>query len=226
MAKIKVHKKTTEADEILEVADFFKKNQNLIIALLIIVAAIIVGRNWYKSSLEEAQMASFDRLYEVEQLYNDKNYDEVIARGSEFEEKFDGMTAGGQIALLVARSYIETDKKDEALEYLKSNNASYNGIEIVKYSFDHILAGLYFDKWYKTKDAKDAEKAIAHYKKAAKAAGGAYEYENIYLAAAVYSELGEKAKAKELLKPVYDTRDEAGNSIITEDIRRLYEELD
>ncbi len=198
------YKRHTENEEMAKTFDYLQKNKNLIYTIIASIAVIIILANWYSSNEAKTKVIASDKLYAVNKAFNDKDYAKVIEIGPDYLEKYSGYGPAGDIMIITSQAYIKEGKVDEALSLLEDNMGSNTIYGPTEFAANSILAGLYIDKWFDSKDTKFAETAGKHYHKAALADNGYHKDKSLYLAADSYSKAGNIAKAKELLKPLYE----------------------
>ncbi|NOR45215.1 MAG: hypothetical protein GQ534_06465 [Candidatus Delongbacteria bacterium] len=218
-------KRHAENEEMEKTFDFLQKNKNMIFTLIASIAVIIILVNLYKSNEVKTKVIASDKLYEVNKAFQDKEYAKVIELGPNYLEKYSGYGAAGDIMIITAQAFIREGKTDEAISLLEKNMGSNTVHGPTEFAANNILGGLYMDKWFETKDSKLAEKAGKYYNNAAIADNGFHKNKGLYLAANSYSKAGNTAKAKELLKPLYEN-DKDVDYQLKQKIKFLYEGLD
>lgn len=216
-------KRHAENEEMEKTFDFLQKNKNMIFAIIASIAVIVILVNFYNSNIAKTKLIASDKLYEVNEAYQNKDYAKVIELGPNYIEKYSGYGAAGDIMVITAQSYIKEGKVDEALSLLENNMGSNSIYGPVKFAANNILGGLYIDKWSETKNSEFAEKAGKYYSSAAIADDGFHKDKNLYLAADSYTKAGNTNKAKELLKPLYESKDV--DYQLKQKIKFLYEGL-
>ena len=218
-------KRHAENEEMEKTFDFLQKNKNMIFTLIASVAVIIILVNLYKSNEAKTKVIASDKLYEVNKAYQDKEYAKVIELGPNYLETYSGYGAAGDIMIITAQAFIKEGQMDEAISLLEKNMRSNTVYGATKFSVNNILGGLYIDKWFETKDSNLAEKSGKYYSNAAIADNGFHKDKSLYLAANSYVKAGNSAKAKELLKPLYEN-DKDIDYQLKQKIAFLYEGLD
>ena len=217
-------KRKHENEEMEKTYDFLQKNKNLIFTLIASIAVIIIVFNFYRSNEAKTKVIASDKLFEVNKAYQDKDYAKVTKIGPNYIEKYSGYGSAGDILVLTAQSLIKEDKTEEAVTLLENDLGSYSNFGPIEFAINNILGGLYIDKWFKIKDIKFAEKAGKYYNNAAIADNGFHKDNNLYMAADAYSKAGNIAKAKELLKPLYENSKDVDYQL-KQKITFLYEGL-
>ncbi|MBN2858417.1 MAG: tetratricopeptide repeat protein [Candidatus Delongbacteria bacterium] len=213
-----------DKEEMMVAYDFFKKNMNKIIGTLIVIAALIVGYNLYRSSYESNKVLAAEKMYEISKAYQTYDNDTVISKGEEYIDKFSGYDSTGDIVIFVARAYIRKDNTDQAISILEKNmNTSKNST--FKFSVFNILGGLYMDKWIMEKNPALAEKAGEYYLKAAYSDRGLQKDRTLYNAGNSFVQAGKTDKAKDTLKPLYENSAELEYQL-REKVKYLYENID
>lgn len=213
-----------DKEEMMVAYDFFKKNMNKIAGGLILIAALIVGYNLYKSSYESNKVLAAEKMYDISKAYQTNDNETVISKGEEYIDKFSGYDSTGDIVVFVARAHIRQNNTDQAIKVLEDNmNTSDNST--FRFSVFNILGGLYMDKWLMEKNAALAEKAGEYYLKAAYSDRGLQKERTLYHAGNSFAQAGNLQKARETLKPLYE------NSIdleyqLREKVKYLYENID
>lgn len=213
-----------DKEEMMVAYDFFKKNMNKIVGVLILIAVLIIGYNLYKSNYESGKVTAAEKMYEISKAYQAYENDTVISKGEEYIDKFSGYDSTGDIVIFVARAYIRQNNTDQAISVLEKNmNTSKN--TTFKFSVFNILGGLYMDKWIMEKNPALAEKAGEYYLKAAYSDRGLQKDRTLYNAGNSFVQAGKVEKARETLKPLYENSRDLEYQL-REKVRYLYENLD
>jgi predicted negative regulator of RcsB-dependent stress response len=218
------YKRKPDNEEMMVTYEFLKNNRNLIVGILVGIALVIIGFNFYNSSYEKSKITAADKLFEISKDFGDNKDDDVISKGLEYVDKYSGLDPAGDILILVARSYIRQNRTDEAIKILESNkNVSSN--KTFKFAMYNILGGLYMDKWMTDKNPDLAEKAGDHYMKAAFEDRELHLDRTLYYAGNSYIQAGKNDKAKKALKPLYDRYRDLEYKL-KEQVKFLYEQID
>ncbi len=205
MAGLKKMNKTGIQDEDMsKVYEFFNKNKNLIFGVIIIIALSIVGYNYMESNQLKQEKLAAEALFTLKNDFADKKYEEVITAGLEKSKEFSSNKEAGDILLYVAKSYIQTDKKEFALKTLQDCVKSYGSDDLIGYNCNYIMAGLYIDQWLEKRDNSLALLAASLYEKAGNSNNKIFKDLCDYLAADSYAKVGENDKAKKLIQPLFD----------------------
>ncbi|MDA3886275.1 MAG: tetratricopeptide repeat protein [Candidatus Delongbacteria bacterium] len=218
-------KRKAENEEMGKTFDFLQKNKNMIYTLIASIAVIVIVVNFYQSNVAKTKIIASDKLYEVNNAFQEKEYAKVIELGPNYIEKYSGYGAAGDIMVITAQAFVREGKTDEAISLLEKNMGSNSVHGPIEFAANNILGGLYIDKWFETNDSKLAEKAGKYYNNAAIVDNGFHKDRALYLAADSYSKAGNITKAKELLKPLYENNRDIDYQL-QQKIVFLYEGLD
>lgn len=218
------YKRKPDNEEMMVTYEFLKNNKNLIVGILVGIALVIIGFNFYNSSYEKSKITAADKLFEISKAFGDKNDDTVISKGMEYIDKYSGLDPAGDILILVAKSYMRQNKTDEAIKVLESNQ-SVSSNKTFKFALNNILGGLYMDKWMTEKNPSLAEKAGDHYMKAAYEDRELHLNRTLYYAGNSYIQAGKTDKAKKALKPLYEKSRDLEYKL-KEQVKFLYEQID
>ncbi len=202
MAEIKFkHKeKTKEYDDNAKLQEFVDKHKKLFGIIIAVVALIIVGINWHKSSVEATRKLVVEDFFSVQDKFENSKYDEVTKTGQEFVTKYAGYNQASEAIILVARSYNQLGKTNKAIKYLEDHLKDASLTKFSSYSARFVLAGLYFDRFSEENKADDAKKAAKLYEEASASSDGLNKGECRYLAALAYLKAGAKEEAGKIIE--------------------------
>lgn len=216
--------KEAENEEMIKLYAFFNRNKNKILFIVIAIAAIILGINWYNQDQIKTRQKIADKLFIMQQDFNNGAYEKVISQGEEIGDKFSGFEQAGDMQILFAKALLESGNKEKAEEVLVKviSNNSDNGL--IVYSGNYMLAGIYMDKYSVAKDQSLALKAAEFYEKAAESCDNVFQDDSIYRAAESYLKGGESGKAKLVLEPLYK-KVEKIQYTMRDKVKKLYKKM-
>lgn len=216
--------KEAENEEMIKLYAFFNKNKNKILFAVIAIAAIILGFNWYSQDQMKTRQKVADKLFIMQQDFNNGAYEKVISQGEEIGRKFSGFEQAGDMQILFAKALLKSGNKDKAETVLVKVISDNGNNGLIVYSGNYMLAGIYMDKYSVAKDQSFALKAAGFYEKAGKSCDNVFQDDSIYRAAESYLKAGESEKAKLVLKPLYEKVEEIQYTM-RDKVKKLYKKM-
>lgn len=198
--------------EIVVAVSFINKYRNLLIGGVLLIAIVLVGKIWWDKNREETRKLAADKLFLVKVDFDNRDYEKVIKDGKNQIEKFSSYPQSGEMMLLIAKSYLATNKEAEAVKMLEECASSFKSDDLLYFSANNMLGIITLDKAVLNKDKAAAEQAAAYFDKAAASNQEIFADQCRFNSAKALLIAEKKDKAKEILTAL-DKKEELSYSL-------------